>query len=134
MLSSDANTTTLGVHARGHVHGRKLLEHELSGVWDDDLCDFGLVLARSALELILLERAGSALVNIFSVLARSEKNLRNGSHQTANLANVDTESIRNVKQSLLQESRGTVSDHTIALHLSETQTTITCSTFHRLTS
>jgi hypothetical protein len=66
MLSSDANTTALGVHTRGHVHGRKLLEHELSGVWDDDLCDFGLVLARSALELILLERAGSALVNIFS--------------------------------------------------------------------
>ena len=70
MLSSDTNTTTLGVHARGHVHGCKLLEHELSGVWDDDLCDFGLVLARSALELVLLERAGSALVNAFIDISR----------------------------------------------------------------
>jgi len=65
MLSSDADTTTLGVHARGHVHGCKLLEHELGSVWDDDLCDLGLVLARSALELVLLERAGSRLANMF---------------------------------------------------------------------
>ena len=65
MLSSDADTTTLGVHARGYVHGCKLLEHELGSVRDDDLCDLGLVLARSALELVLLERAGSRLANMF---------------------------------------------------------------------
>lgn len=65
MFSSDADTTTLGVHARCHVHGCELLEHELGGVWDDDLCDLGLVLARSALELVLLERAVNALVNMF---------------------------------------------------------------------
>lgn len=71
MLSSDADTTALGVHARGHVHSSKLLEHELGSVWDDDLCDFGLVLARSALELVLLERAGSRLVNMFIDVTRS---------------------------------------------------------------
>jgi hypothetical protein len=75
MLSSDADTTALGVHARGHVHGGKLLEHELGGVWDDDLCDLGLVLARSALELVLLERAGSALVNVFIDVNGEQKQL-----------------------------------------------------------
>jgi hypothetical protein len=75
MLSSDADTTTLGVHARGHVHGRKLLEHELGGVWDDDLCDLGLVLARSALELVLLERAESALVNVFIDISGEQNTL-----------------------------------------------------------
>ena len=73
MLSSDADTTTLGVHARGHVHGCKLLEHELGGVWDDDLCDLGLVLARSAFELVLLERARNALVNMFIFFGREQK-------------------------------------------------------------
>lgn len=70
ILSSDADTTALGVHARGHIHGCKLLEHELGGVWDDDLCDLGLVLARSALKLVLLERAGSTLVKMFIDVTR----------------------------------------------------------------
>jgi hypothetical protein len=65
MSSSDADTTALGVHAGGHIHGCELLEHELGGVWDDDLCDLGLVLARSALKLVLLERAINALANTF---------------------------------------------------------------------
>jgi hypothetical protein len=73
MLSSDADTTTLGVHACGHVHGCKLLEHKLGGVWDDDLCDLGLVLARSAFELVLLERARNALVNMFIFFGREQK-------------------------------------------------------------
>lgn len=51
----DADTTPLGIHARRHVHGSELLEHELGRVRDDDLCNLGLVLAGSALELVLLE-------------------------------------------------------------------------------
>ena len=40
--------------------------------------------------------------------------------------------VRNFKQTLLQEGRCTVSNHTIALHLSETQTTVTRTTFDGL--
>ncbi|KAH0356971.1 hypothetical protein KCU81_g743, partial [Aureobasidium melanogenum] len=69
-----------------------------------------------------------------TVISTTGRSSGTWSHQTTDLADVNTESIRNIKQSLLQESRGTVSDHTIALHLSETETTVTCSTFDRLTS
>ena len=94
MSSSDADTTALGVHACGHIHGCELLEHELGSVWDDDLCDLGLVLARSALELVLLERAVNALANMFiQRMVNEEKNLRNRSHQTTDLTDVNTESI-----------------------------------------
>jgi len=68
LCSSDADTTALSVHARGNVHGCKLLEHELGGVWNDDLCNLGLVLARSALELVLLEGTESVLASLFQCL------------------------------------------------------------------
>jgi hypothetical protein len=57
MCSSDTDTTALGVHACGDVHGSKLLEHEFGGIRNDDLGNLGLVLAGSAFELVLLERA-----------------------------------------------------------------------------
>src|SRR6478735_5512733 len=59
-------------------------------------------------------------------------NLRNWCHESTNLADVDTESIRHLKQTLLQESSGTVSDHTITFHFSESETTITSTTLDRL--
>ena len=93
MCSSNADTTALGVHARSHVHGSKLLEHKLGGVRNDDLCNFGLVLAWSALELVLLEGTKSMLANLFQCVTGSRINLRNRSHETTNLADVDTESI-----------------------------------------
>lgn len=43
-------------------------------------------------------------------------------------------SITSLEQTLLQECRHTVRYHAITLHLSETETTVSTTTFHRLTS
>lgn len=53
--SSYGNTASLGVHSRRNIHRRQLLEHQLGSIGNDDLRNLGLVLARSALEGVLLE-------------------------------------------------------------------------------
>lgn len=65
-------------------------------------------------------------------LQRVRENLRNRGHESTVIADVDTERVGDIKQTLLQEGAGTVRNHTITFHLSETQTTVTGSTFHRL--
>jgi len=62
---SDRDTTSLGVHSRSYVHGCQLLEEKLGGIWKDDLSNFRLVFARSAFELVLLERSVQSLVIVF---------------------------------------------------------------------
>ena len=52
---SDRNTASLGVHSRRYVHGCQLLKEKLGSIWKNNLSDLRLVLARSALELILFE-------------------------------------------------------------------------------
>jgi len=56
-LLPDRDTTSLGVHPGRNIHGCQLLEQKLGRVRQDNLRDFRLVLARSALELVLLERS-----------------------------------------------------------------------------
>lgn len=58
--------------------------------------------------------------------------LRNWSHQSTDFADVDSEGIRNLEETLFQESSSTVRNHTITLHFSETQTTISGTTFDGL--
>ena len=111
---TNRNTTPIREHPSRNVHGRQLLEEQLGSVRNDNLRDLGLVLARSALKLALAQ-AGD------------------GRHETANLADVHAESVRNVEETLLEEGGGTVRDHAITFHLSETETTVTSTTFDRLT-
>lgn len=47
-------------------------------------------------------------------------NLRDGCHKPTNLANMDPEGIGDFEQTLLQEGRGTMGNHTITFHFSET--------------
>jgi len=56
----DRDTTPLSVHPSRDIHGRQLLEQELSSIRQNDLRNLRLVLARSTLELILLERSGTS--------------------------------------------------------------------------
>lgn len=111
---TNRNTTPIREHPSRNVHSGQLLEEQLSGVRDDNLRDLGLVLARSALKLALAQ-AGD------------------GRHETADLADVHAESVRDVEETLLEEGGGAVRDHAITFHLSETKTTVTCTTFDWLT-
>lgn len=58
--------------------------------------------------------------------------IRNRAHQPTDIAHMDPVRIRDFKQTLLEESRRTVRNHTIALHLSETETAVTRTTLDRL--
>lgn len=64
---SDRDTTSLGVHSRRYVHGCQLLEEKLGCIWKNNLSNLRLVLARSALELILFE--GSVKSSVFEPLS-----------------------------------------------------------------
>lgn len=70
-----------------------------------NLRDLGLILARTTLEG--LGRDFATNVSTLSYLCR-ERNLRNWSHQPTDITYVNSEGIRNFKQSLLQESSGTM--------------------------
>lgn len=111
---SDSDTTACSEQTSRHIHRRKLLEQKLGSIRNDDLRNLGLVLARTALELVLAQ-AG------------------NRCHQAANLADVNSESIADIKKTLLQEGRRSVRNHTVTFHFSETQTSISSTTFDRLT-
>lgn len=86
-----------------------------------DLRDLGLVLARPALERLVLEVAVIRVSQgVRSIGARRRDfNLRNRRHQSANLANVHAERVGNLKETLLQEGRRSVRNHTITLHFSD---------------
>jgi hypothetical protein len=51
----DRNSRSASEHSCGNVHGLKLLEQQLGRIWDVDLCNLGLVLARPAFEGLLGE-------------------------------------------------------------------------------
>lgn len=59
-LLPNAVPTTLGVHPRRDVHTRQLLEEQLGRVRNVNLRNLGLVLTRTALELVALEVAAGA--------------------------------------------------------------------------
>lgn len=80
-----------------------------------DLGNFSLVATRTALEEVFLK-------------------IRDGRHESADITDVDSKSIRDLEESLFEKSAGTVSDHTIAFHLPETKTTISSTTLNRLAS
>jgi hypothetical protein len=50
---SDGGTGSVGEHASSNVHRLELLEQELGCVWDMDLSNLCLVLARTALKRLL---------------------------------------------------------------------------------
>jgi hypothetical protein len=52
--------------------------------------------------------------------------------ETAHTAHVDCVMIRHVKQPFLQEASTSMRDHAVTLHLSETESTVTRTTFSRL--
>lgn len=78
-----------------------------------DLRDASFVVARAAFVEALLK-------------------LSNRTHQTTNIAHVDGVCVRDGKETFLEEGCGTVGNHTITFHLSETETTIPGTTFDRL--
>lgn len=51
-VSADRYPRSLSEHPGRNVHGCQLLEKQFRGIWDVDLRDSGLVLARSALETL----------------------------------------------------------------------------------
>lgn len=60
------------------------------------------------------------------------ESLRNRSHESTDLADVDPEGVRNLEQTLLEEGSSTMGNHAITFHLSETETTITSTTLDGL--
>ena len=86
---ANRNTTPVREHPSRNVHSRQLLEQQLSSIRNDNLRNLGLVLARPALELALAQTGDRR-------------------HETANLADVHAESVRNVEETLLEEGGGTV--------------------------
>ena len=76
----------------------------------------------------------SSVVMITRIDGRRQErhDLRNRSHQTANITYVHSERIADIEQPLLQEAACTMCNHAIAFHLAKTQTTISSSTFNRL--
>lgn len=112
-LVADAEAGARGEHAGGDVHGEELLEEQLGGIGDVDLRDARLIVAGAAFVFALLE-------------------LGNGTHQSTDVADVHRVRIRDREQTLLQESRGTVSNHAITFHFSETQATVPGTTLDRL--
>ena len=95
-------------------HGHQLLEEQLARVRYHDLRD------------------GRALARVLAALERLVLQVGDGD-QTALLAHVNSVRVRLVHETFLKERRGTVTHDTIAFHLTETQTTISGSTLHRLT-
>lgn len=72
-LLPDTVSTALGVHPRRDVHTCQLLEEQLRSVRDVDLRDLGLVLTRTALELVALEVSKICKVNITTCLNADER-------------------------------------------------------------
>lgn len=99
-------------HPGSNAHCHQLLEQQLAGIWHEHLNDVGVVLVDLAAELLLLQ-VGHC-------------------HQAALLAHVHAVGVTLVKQALLEECSSAVTDDAIALHLSEAQTTIACTTLHWL--
>ena len=56
------NPGSFSEHSSRNVHGSKLLEEQLRSVWNVNLRDSGLVLARSALEALCREFSNDILV------------------------------------------------------------------------
>ena len=78
------NARPIRKHPRCHVHRRELLEQQLGRIRNDHLRNLRLIATRPTLELSLAE-------------------LRDRSHQTADLADVHAERIADLHQTLLQE-------------------------------
>jgi len=64
------DTTPLRIHAGGDVHTRQLLEKQLGRVRNMDLRNLRFVLARPALELILLEAPVRNIISITPFASR----------------------------------------------------------------
>lgn len=120
-LSSHRRTAPCGKHARSNVHAHQLLEEQFRSIWDVDLSNPSLILARPTLVLLRLEfPVQSRLAIACSTRLLNSENLRNWCHQPAALANVHAIGIRHFEQPLLQESCRTVGNHTITFHFTET--------------
>ena len=109
-LLTNTNPTPISKHPRRNIHSRQLLKQQLRRIRNHNLRDLGLVLARPTLELPLAQ-AGD------------------GRHQAADFADVDSECVAHVEQALFEERGSAVRDHAIALHFSESQPTISRTTF-----
>jgi hypothetical protein len=143
ILVTNADTRTICEHAGCDVHGEEFLEEELGGVGDLDLGDAGFVVARTAFVLALFKLSIILSVDALSYLnlARQrwwygrrgkEKDLRDRTHQSTNVANVDAICVTDFKETFLEKSSCTMRNHAITFHLSETQPTITRPTLHGL--
>ena len=85
-------------------HPHQLLHQQLASIWDPHLADVLATLARATEVLLLLD------------VCLAE--------QTALAAHMHSVAVTHVEEALLQETTGAVTDHTVTLHLTETQTTI----------
>ena len=61
-LVPHTKTGAVGEHARGNVHSHKLLEKKLGSIWDLDLTNARLVVARATLVLTFLDLSIHSLV------------------------------------------------------------------------
>lgn len=95
------------------AHGHEFLEEQFCRVGNVDFADTSAALARSTLECVTLEIGDG--------------------RQSAIVANVNLISVGGIIHAFLEEGTYAVRDHTVALHLSETQTAVTRSTLNRLT-
>lgn len=57
---------------------------------------------------------------VYELTVQYVQDLRNWCHKTADLTNMNSESVRDFKQTLLQEGCCTMGNHTITLHFTET--------------
>ena len=89
------------------------MEQQLRRVREVHLTDLVLVVAVLAFERVLLQ-------------------LRNNSHEPADIAHMDTEWVRDIKEAFFEEGRCTVGDHAVTLHFSETKSTVASTAFYRL--
>jgi len=90
------------------------LNEEFAGVRDVDFADGLRALADGAFKLL------------FSEVGLAD--------EATGFTDVHLIGIRDIKQSLLEETRSSVRDHAVTFHLSETKSTVTTSTFSWLSS
>jgi hypothetical protein len=100
------------VKARLHLHGHELLQEQFAGVRHVNLI---YVLARVADTAVVFE--------LFKVGFTEE---------TTDRTDVDTVMIGDIEQSFFEETSTSMRDHAITLHFSKTKTTVSGTTFCRL--
>jgi hypothetical protein len=96
--SSYGSARSVGEHSRSNVHRLEFLEQELCSVWDVNLGNLCLVLARSAFKRLFRKISANTCQSCLDkAYLGIGVDLRNWGHESTNLANMNTERIGNLK-------------------------------------